>query len=290
MENFIKYLTTSSSDIKWGIYITSIGKSIFKPNNPYPSRKHPYSYYFNWKKGRILNEYQIIYITEGSGIFENELGKTNVEEGSIMLIYPNEWHRYKPNKETGWTELYIGFKGDFVGNFIEQLEISRQKPIIKTGIKEQFIESFLNIFDLAKNEQTNFQQIASGYLLSFFGLIGATIKEDSFDNDKISEAIAKIRLVIRENIEVELDLKKLATEFNFSYSYFRKMFKKHTGISPKQYHLQLKIFKAKELLLTTDKSVKEICFDLGFQSTSYFSRIFKQKTGTTPILLKQTTN
>jgi AraC-like DNA-binding protein len=74
----------------------------------------------------------------------------------------------------------------------------------------------------------------------------------------------------------------MAQKHHVSYSYFRKMFKKYTGVSPGQYHLQLRIMRAKELLISTDKSIKEISYELGFQSIFYFSNMFKKKEGTTP--------
>ena len=286
MGNFIKYLTINSSDIDWGLYINSVGNYKTIPNGTYPPNEHPSAYYFKWEFGRILNEFQVIYITGGNGVFENKHGQTIVEEGSIIFLFPNEWHRYKPNKETGWSEMYIGFNGKHISHFIDQLSLTKKNSVIKTGIKEQLINCFSSIFELAKNEQTNYQLIASGNLLRFLGMLDASIKEDDLSHDRVSNIISKIRYTIRENIEADLNMQELASEYNLSYSYFRKMFKKYTGISPKQYHLQLKIYRAKELLLTTDKSVKEICYDLGFQSTSYFSRIFKQKLGVAPTNLK----
>jgi transcriptional regulator GlxA family with amidase domain len=92
---------------------------------------------------------------------------------------------------------------------------------------------------------------------------------------------------MRENIEDDIDLRKLAEDNNIGYSYFRKMFKKYTGISPHQYHLELKIMRAKELILSTEKSIKEISFELGFHSIYYFSRLFKKKTGIAPTELRR---
>jgi len=88
--------------------------------------------------------------------------------------------------------------------------------------------------------------------------------------------------LMRQNTEQELDLEELAQQYNVGYSYFRKMFKKYTGVSPGQYHLQLRIIRAKELLVSTDKSIKEISLDLGFQTIHYFSLIFKKKVGVNP--------
>ena len=87
---------------------------------------------------------------------------------------------------------------------------------------------------------------------------------------------------MRQNIENELNLEQLAEQHHVGYSYFRQMFKKYTGVSPGQYHLQLRIMRAKELLISTDKSIKEISFELGFQSIYYFSNLFKKKTGVNP--------
>lgn len=79
----------------------------------------------------------------------------------------------------------------------------------------------------------------------------------------------------------DLDLEKLADELNVSYTWFRRMFTQHTGLSPHQYRLQLRIARARTLLADTQLSVKEVAFRCGFESEQYFSRLFKQKTSLT---------
>ena len=73
-----------------------------------------------------------------------------------------------------------------------------------------------------------------------------------------------------------------AYEIGSSYSWFRKKFKDFFGVSPKQYHLHLRLEKAKDMLLHTDKSVKEIALELGYDNQSYFSNLFHKKTGAYP--------
>jgi AraC-like DNA-binding protein len=79
-----------------------------------------------------------------------------------------------------------------------------------------------------------------------------------------------------------MNMEKLALDLNIDYSIFRKIFKEYTGISPGQYHLSLRIRQAKELLINTNLSIKEISYRLGFESIFYFSRVFKSKTGINP--------
>lgn len=66
------------------------------------------------------------------------------------------------------------------------------------------------------------------------------------------------------------------------YSKFRKLFKSETGYSPHQYHLNLRINKAKELLQTTELNIKEIAYQTGFESEFYFSKLFRKKSGISP--------
>mgnify|MGYP000005816468 CR=1 FL=1 len=100
-KNSFKYLTIGEEDLLWGLFINVAGSSTTKPFSEYPSGRHPSGYYFDWDEGRILQEYQVNYITSGSGVFENKYGKYNVKPGSLLIIHPGEWHRYKPNKKDG---------------------------------------------------------------------------------------------------------------------------------------------------------------------------------------------
>ena len=96
MKEYFKYLTTSEEDINWGLYLKVAGYARIKADTHYPTKEHPSEYYFEWKNGRVLHEFQLNYITEGTGIFENSAGKFQVKPGSLLVIFPDEWHRYRP--------------------------------------------------------------------------------------------------------------------------------------------------------------------------------------------------
>src|SRR5690606_33105737 len=86
MKDFFKYMSVSEEDQAWGLYLNVAGKSKIAPGVRYPSPNHPSGYYFTWHNGRTLNEYQINYITEGSGVLENNRGKFMVKAGCLMII------------------------------------------------------------------------------------------------------------------------------------------------------------------------------------------------------------
>lgn len=282
MKPFFKYLTTANEDVAWGIYLNTAGSLTIPAETEYPPAEHPSGYYFTWEQGRELQEYQLNYITTGAGILENKFGSFPVKQGSLIVTFPGVWHRYKPTFQTGWTENYIGFGGPVAENFMKHRLFSPKQPVIQIGEREEILDSFLKIFDLTETEQPGFQQIASGLIIKLLGYLVAFDKQKEFSGKKIAEVIEDARFQMRSEVGRNFDLEKFAEENNIGYSWFRRMFKNYTGLSPRQYCLQLKIMRAKELLLSTSLSVKEISYELGFESIHYFSRMFKQKTGKSP--------
>ncbi|MCG8515028.1 MAG: AraC family transcriptional regulator [Halanaerobiales bacterium] len=290
MKGSFKYLTTGEEDINWGLYLNVVGNAQIQPGTLYPPREHPSGYYFEWATGRVLHEYQLVYITEGAGIFENKHGKYHVKPGCIFIIFPNEWHRYQPVKRTGWIENYVGFSGKIADELLKNPVSSPTQPVIQCGIKEEIIDTYYKIFDLVEKERPGFQQIASGMVVKLLGYIISFQKQKGFSGKPIAKVIEEIRFIMRQNCDKEMNLEKLAADHNVGYSYFRKMFKRYTGVSPGQYHLQLRVMRAKEMLVSSDKSIKEISFELGFQTIHYFSLIFKKKVGMTPSEFRKRTN
>ncbi len=286
MNNFFKYLTSNPEDKNWGIYLTVAGYTKILPGMDYPYGKHPYGYQFRWENGRILNEYQLVYITEGEGIMETRQQKFIIKPGMIILIYPGVWHRYRPKPNKGWVEIYIGIEGDIVQRLMSH-NLLVKSQVVTCGLQETLLDCYYRIIDLSREEKPGFQLEASGYVVRLIGSLISKMKYLEFAGKPSQTIIENTRFLIRQNIDQKIDFKQIAASQNIGYSYFRKLFKKYTGVSPVNYHLKLKMLKAKELLLHSDKTLKEIAFETGFFSESYFSRTFKEKMGQAPSALRR---
>jgi AraC-like DNA-binding protein len=282
-ESFVKYIHAGPLDKEWGLFITVAGFAQIAPAIVYPPNVHPSGYFFTWEKGRILQEYQINYITEGSGVFETIDSQYQVVSGSILILRPGVWHRYKPDPNIGWNEHYIGFNGDFCKNLFNEGFFQQGKPVLYVGFQENLLKLFLEVIQLVKDEKTGHQQVCAANTILALSKILSVVRNQEFAGKTIERTIRKACLYFRENLNTNVNIEQLAGELHVGYSYFRQMFRKYTGISPTQYHLSLRIQKAKDLLISTDQSFKEIAIDLGFESYFYFSRIFKDKTGKSPM-------
>jgi AraC-like DNA-binding protein len=282
MTDYFKYLVSNPDDQNRGLYLTVAGQAHIGANKAYPPEGHPRGYSFNWETGRVLREHVFVYITEGEGVFENRNGLFQVPAGSAVVIPSDSWHRYKPVPGKGWTEYYIGIAGKYADPFVLNGLFSEKKPVVPIGYDEKIIRSFYEIFELTKLEQPGYQQVCSGLAIYMLGLIHTRVKNINFDNKQVIPTIQKACIYFRVNLTTPVDLEQLASKLDIGYTTFRKEFKKYTGLSPSQYHLALRIQQAKDLLVNTGKSIKEIAFELGFSSEFHFSKLFKEKAGITP--------
>lgn len=85
-------------------------------------------------------------------------------------------------------------------------------------------------------------------------------------------------------------VKSICDELNVSVSYLSRILKNITGLSTQQFIHQKLITKAKEKLSTTDRSVSEIAYELGFEHPQSFTKLFKTKTKISPLKFRQSLN
>ena len=78
----------------------------------------------------------------------------------------------------------------------------------------------------------------------------------------VGQKIEQAKIIMNENVAGNVDPEELAMRLNISYSWFRRVFKEYTGYAPAKYFQELKLRKAKQLLVGTSQSVKEILFFL----------------------------
>lgn len=276
-----KYLLASERDAEWGLTISTVGYEKIDPWEAYPTKGHAYGYYFNIDKGRVLDEYQLLYQPEGEGVFESaHIPETRIKPGDIFLLFPGEWHTYRPLTDKGWTSYWIGFKGKNIDDRVKAGFLSPNKPIYHVGFNNDIISIFEKAMKIADSEDPNYQQTLAGIVNYLIGQMyylerNCELKKNS---DQV-DLIAKSKVMIRESLETCITIQEIAQKLGISYSSFRKLFKEYTGIAPAMYQHNLRLQLAKELLTSTDESIKEIAYRLNFGSPDYFSSKFKAKIG-----------
>jgi AraC-like DNA-binding protein len=284
MLNFRKYVSNDEFDKKWEFYVNTVGSASVGANRSYPNnREHPADHTLTWKKGRILNGYYIVFISRGEGVLETACTKEfAIKAGTCFFLFPGIWHRYKPDAESGWEEYWVGFNGHYPENLMRNGLFSPDNPFIDVGLNEDLLALFHHLIKIVSLAEPGYQQVAAGIALQMLGVINAASKYRSEGVDPETRMISKAKFLLQETIDKPINLEDLVKELPMGYSKFRKVFKTMCGISPAQYQLNLRLDKARELLLTTNLTIKQIAAHTGFDSIFYFSRLFKKKNGTAP--------
>ena len=105
-------------------------------------------------------------------------------------------------------------------------------------------------------------------------------QDDTIEDSK--SAIMPIVSYIRENLNNDLSLKKLTDFSCMSKTTFHRFFKKELGMSPIEFIMQEKIKMAKALLNEPNIQINQVSYELGFDDSNYFIRLFKKHEGITP--------
>ena len=164
LDSNLNYLVTSQEDELWGLTVTTVGHQKICENESYPPKNHPFEYYFNVDKGRILNEYQLLYITDGNGVFTFGSSKQScfITEGKMFFLMPGVWHTYKPIENSGWNEYWIGFKGEIIQKIVDEGFFLNRAPVFNIGLNERIIDLYLKAIEIAREERAGYQQALSG--------------------------------------------------------------------------------------------------------------------------------
>lgn len=282
--NFFSYFPVSRANHAWGLHATSFGKLHVPPHAAYPPQGHPASHHFAWDQGRTLQEYQLLYIHAGRGQFESSLTrKRTLSEGNVFLLFPGIWHRYRPDRATGWTESWIELNGSYIDQLHANGMIDPRKPVHQVQSVGE-IEDYLEAADhLARAKPSGFQARLGLLAVQILILVQSNSGRRQTVPRRISGVVSEAQALLAGSLEKNPSAEQTARRLGVSYSYFRKEFKRQTGFSPKQYQIEIRDREVRDLLRNSTLTIKEISERLGYYSPYHLSLEFSKRNGMPPL-------
>ncbi len=187
-----------------------------------------------------------------------------------------------------------GMSNQNVNQYIEIIKSLEHNCLLS---KESAIASFLALFDQnfnyinIINEKPNYTHIKFRTAITQSETLDECICsyldfvymiEKQLAENTTREEIVKALTYIQQNYLTGITLQSVAMHVNLSPNYFSHLFKEETNENFIDYVMNLKIEKAKQLLMLSSKKTNEISYMLGFTDDTYFCRFFKVKTGFSP--------
>jgi AraC-like DNA-binding protein len=281
--NFFSKLPVEPDAVRWGMQVVDMGYTEVPPHAAYPPRAHPDAPQFTWKRGRVLDYYQMVFISRGRGVFETKpTGRVRIEAGHVFLLFPGVRHHYRPIKQIGWDEQWVGIQGPYAERLMKGF-FSPDRAVLRVGANEDLVRLMRSFQEVLLDAPQGYQQIMAGRAVELVARIRSLAASYHADVRALHQKIQRARMTLGEHATTPLDLARLAEDLGMSYSRFRLAFKKEIGLSPRQYHIEVRLNHARELLRNHELSVSEVADRLGFSSVFYFSRLFKEKTSLSPL-------
>lgn len=221
---------------------------------------------------RQIDSYEIIYVLCGSAYIQAGERRHRLEKGDTLLLYPNAVH-FGFQASTGKTSFYWAhfLVSDYKALDIEEEYFASEGDFHLTGYFRQLLHN-ANTPDYPPYSP----DIA---LLMLVNEIAAAQKTRKQKHSKLVKEAAEW---IRINADKKLTVESVAEYFSYNPDYLSLLFKKTVGFGLKQVINQEKIKYAKNLLLTSNYSVKQIAGKLGWDDENSFINFFKYHESISP--------
>lgn len=232
----------------------------YKNNRP-PTKKH----------------YIFEYVISGKGYIHIGGEWHTLEKGNMYIVGKNDERNFHADSKDPMHKIWCSFASDYIDSMLINYGIS-------SGVyKVEVLDFFENIYEIGKSDIPDKDK-----MLAVADNIHKIILATAASRDTSPSLCMKIESDLIASIYKNVDLSQLAEKHFISRAHLIRIFKQEKGITPYQFLLNEKIKIAKALLSTTEMSVKSISDKLCFADEHYFSYLFKQKTGLSPLKYKAT--
>lgn len=217
--------------------------------------------------------FSLVWFLKGSGFYVIDSEEYEIKLDRMFFVSPKQVHTWNYSENCGGYILTIDNSLGHELNLnclFPYLDINGHTKILLKTIFLDLIENFQNKDDIRIDIQYIYRQIER------------FARENQVRHYATNPYVSRFKKLISESCCRISTIERYATELNLSMDELNTLCREHVGTSAKQYLINIKLTEAKRLLLYSDYNINEIAFQLGFEDSSYFSRIFKKKTSLSP--------
>lgn len=263
----LRYTYTTSEDTL-PLFVESVG---YNPQEQDFTRPEGYPYY-HW-----------LQTIEGEGRFTFEGQEYNLTKGRGVLLKPYTPHSYVTAGRK-WATIYVTFGGASIVSILDSLKLNFSQ--IYTDMDNLPFASIIEEMLKKIESESEFSRLdLSSYLYNFLICLRKYGKVNN--QPSLSHFYEKVRPIVEwlETVYAEeISLEDIAKHSNVSSQYLNRLFQETFNVSPYSFLIQLRIRKAKEILIQNPGiPLKNLAYLVGFNDCSNFIATFKKKEGITPI-------
>lgn len=257
----------------------------------------------------FTNDFYCITLKKGvNGKFKYGQRDYDFDEGMMTLTKPGQVFSVTQTNDNPVNGFMLVFKSDLINHYplgktinnygffsysvAEALHLSEKEDVIISGLLKQMQDELKNNIDhYSQDLIVSHLDLLLNYINRFYGRQFITRKNSNYD------LLSQLEQLLFDYFDKENStfiglptVQYLAQELNISSSYLSDLLRNITGQNTQQYIHNYLIERSKQLLTTTNLTVNEIAFSLGFEYPQSFSKLFKKKTDLTPLQFRKSFN
>lgn len=282
---FFDYLPVAETELSWGLYVTGAGHGRITPGSTYPPHDHPGLYDFDFRVGRTLPEYQFIYISEGKGEFRSKpTGDLEVVPGTMIILFPDVWHSYRPDPATGWEETWVSFNGSYPYEMCRNGVLSPNTALRKPRRPRRIHKAFERLVSAVRESRQVNSMLFSAMAMEILALLSPDTESPGPDDD-MDEA----PILVREAVRIiwgwsyrSLSVGDVADAVGLSRRTLERYFREALGCTVLDEITRCRLVRAQRLLENTRVSIKQVALAAGFSTPERMAKVFQRLSGMSP--------
>jgi AraC-like DNA-binding protein len=217
------------------------------------------------------------YCVEGRGWCRLGSQTYAVRPGDLLVLPAGVPHAYGADPTDPWTIHWFHAAGEHLPLLFERLGCDPRTPVVRLGVDIRLIALFQEVHAALEDDYGEAQMLLASQILTH--LMGLSIKMGHSPSGERPDTPARMASTLdylKAHLSEQLDVQVLASMAGLSPSRFQALFRSMNAMSPGHYLKSLRVQRAAHLLDTTNRPIKEIAGEVGYQDALYFSRVFRQ--------------
>jgi AraC-like DNA-binding protein len=237
---------------------------------------------YQWGPG-VRNHYCIHYVISGGGCYEAGGRICQLSAGDTFILYPDVEVKYYANSGDPWEYAWVGFTGEDADMLVRATDFTKEEPWIKKGIlpKKTVQEQLEEIYSVKGNDSESAVAMTGALYTLFSTLMHYSRHEEKQKNSQMLY-VEQAKDYIANNYSYPITVEDVASYVGISRSHLFRSFQTYQQQSPKEYLIDFRIRRARQLLRETTLPVASIAYSVGFENNLYFSKVFKNRMQMSP--------
>ena len=227
-------------------------------------------------RGRFI----LHYVVDGQGKLCMHGKEYLLQGGGAFVIYPQELAYYEADEINPWRYLWVIFDGPKAEEILRSIGVTEEQPLFYP--KERNSELLTCMERLLHDQEQEYLTISNFYAL-LQTMKNGTMEQNEQKNQPQQYYTDKIKRYIEYRYVEDVKVSELAEHCGLNRSYMTKCFTEDTGVSPKEYLMQYRMTKAKELLAGAELPISNVAYAVGYSDPLAFSKMFKKREGMSPL-------